>query len=200
MGKKKNKGQKNNNSSLKVDNLDERIIAKEIIYAYEEIERIKRNEEERQKEILKDEWNEILGYKNYPIDESWLKRKGHIFRNDIVGIFRLLFIKSNKVKEMRATFGLMKAGITMVFKCCKWLLYIFSLSILCVSITQKSYLIWGMAVSLAVWMLARLFRIAIFEIDKLTDENMLVAIFSATLSFVTIIIPVITFLINTLLD
>ncbi|MBQ8605001.1 MAG: hypothetical protein IJ410_09205 [Oscillospiraceae bacterium] len=194
----KNKKNKKNTTEKVIDKgfVDEQVLSKAIVKAYFEIEDKKKENEQKLTEKEQKEWLSFLGQEDYPADEKWLLKKWHRYRNDFVGIWRLLFIKAKDVKDMRATFGLISMATALVFRACKWLLYVLSLYVFILSINNKILLIMGTSLSIMIWMIARLFRIAAFEIDKMRDTNMLLTIFSAALTFVTIIIPVITFFLN----
>lgn len=194
----KNKKNKKNTTEKVIDknSVDEQVLSQAIVKAYFEIEDKKKENEQKQSEREQKEWLSFLGQKDYPADKKWFLKKWHRFRNDFVGIWRLLFIKAKDVKDMRATFGLISMATALVFRSCKWLLYALSLYVFILSLNNKILLIMGTSLSIMIWMIARLFRIAALEIDKMRDTNMLLTIFSAALTFVTIIIPVITFFLN----
>lgn len=46
------------------------------------------------------------------------------------------------------------------------------------------------------WMFGRAFRIAIFEIDKIRDDNLLISIFSGCISFVAMVVAIIALFIS----
>ena len=176
--------------------VDEQILSKAIVKAYFEIEDKKKEKEQKLAEKEQKEWLDILGQKYYSENEKGLLKKIHQLRNDIVGTWKSLFIKPQDVRDIHATFGLISMATALVFRVCKWLLYVLSLYVFVLSLKNKILLIMGTSLSIMIWMIARLFRIAAFEIDKMRDAHMLLTIFSAALTFVTIIIPVITFFLN----
>lgn len=196
----KNKKNKKNATEKVTDKgfVDEQILSQAIVKAYFEIEDKKKEKEQKLAEKEQKEWLKVLGQKEYPENEKWFLKIIHLLRNDIVGVWKLMFIKSKDVKNARATFGLISMAISMIFKGCEILLYLLSACVFYFSVTHKLYIIIGIALSIFLFMIARLFRLALFEIDKMKDAEMLLGIFSAVLTSVTVIVPIITFLINKL--
>ena len=50
--------------------------------------------------------------------------------------------------------------------------------------------------ALGVWLFARAFRIAMFEVAKIKDANMLIAVFSGCISFVAVLISIVSLLVS----
>ena len=120
----------------------------------------------------------------------------HKKRNDIVGLVKLLFFKQKDIRDPRATFALMNLATVGVFSICKWILYIVVIAIILGIIQLKVDFFLGITVSFVLWMLARIFRMASFEIEKIRDGNLLIAIFSGALSFVAVAIAIIALFID----
>ena len=120
MGKKnKTKNNKQNASSAMEKTIDEKLLAREIVKAYEEAEYYRNVEREKQEKKEHEEWLKFLNQKEYPLNEKWFLRKYHEFRNDFFGVRKLLFIKKEEVRDVRATFGLMRLAVICVFSLCK---------------------------------------------------------------------------------
>ena len=103
MGKKKRTNNKQNSSSTTMKNIDEKVLAREIIQAYEEFEQKKKFEVEKRERENQKEWNQILGQKEYPENENWFWKNVHKKRNDIVALYKLLFAtvyKGNIIKNL----------------------------------------------------------------------------------------------------
>ncbi|MBQ8816932.1 MAG: hypothetical protein IJZ84_06625, partial [Lachnospiraceae bacterium] len=103
-----------------------------------------------------------------------------------------------KIKDMRATFALMSLTVSGIFALLKWILYIISIALIVLIFAKEISIISGIAWASIVRMLARIFRIAIFEIQEIKDGNLLTAIFSGVLSFVAVIIAIIALFIDEL--
>ena len=194
--KKKTKNNQQNIPSVIEKNLDEKVLAQEIIKAYEEFECKKKAEAEKRERENQKEWNKILGQKEYPEKEKWFWKNIHRKRNDIVALYKLLFFKQKDIRDPRATFVLMSLAIMGVFSICKWILYIFVISIIIGMVQLEIDVLLGGTFGFALWMLARIFRMAAFEVENIRDSNLLIAIFSGTLSFVAVVIAIVTIVID----
>lgn len=196
MGKKKRTNNKQNSSSTTMKNIDEKVLACEIIKAHEEYEHYRQTEKEKEEKKRQEEWLKTLNQKEYPSNEKWIWRKCHQIRNDFFLFKNLLFIKAKDVKDMRATFGLMRLAVIGIFALCKWVLYLCAAS--------RIYGIWnnsievalGCMIAIVLWVFARIFRIASFEIEKIEDGNLIIAIFSGVLSFVAVIIAIVAIIVD----
>lgn len=82
MSKKNKTKNKQNISSVTEKTIDEKLLAREIVKAFEEVERDKNVEKEKQKKKEHKEWLKFLNQKEYPLNEKWFLRKYHAFRND----------------------------------------------------------------------------------------------------------------------
>lgn len=194
--RKTQKKNKQNEPSAKEKNIDEKVLAHEIIKAYEEYELRKNVEREKHEKKRQEEWFKILNQKDCPSNEKWLLRKCYQFRNAFFLFKNLLFIKAKDVRDMRATFGLMRLAVLGIFSSCKWILYLCAASMI--------YGVWNDTIKLAVgciwalifWLFARIFRIASFEIEKIEDGNLIIAIFSGVLSFVAVVIAIVAIIVD----
>ena len=119
MNKKNKAKNKQNISSVMEKTIDEKLLAREIVKAYEEAERYKNAEKEKQEKKEHEEGLKFLNQKEYPLNEKWFLRKYHEFRNDFLGVRKLLFIKKEEVRDVRATFGLLRLAVIGVFSLCK---------------------------------------------------------------------------------
>ena len=197
---KRNKGnnnkQKTTSTATATKNIDEKVFACEIIKAYEEYERGKIIEKEREDKKRQEEWLRILNQKQYPLNEKGILRKYHKVRNDFFLFKNLLFIKAKDVRDMRATFGLMQLAVIGIFSLCKWILYLCAANMI--------YGVWSGTIEIAIgcmlavilWVFARIFRIASFEMEKIDKENLIIAIFSGVLSFVAVVIAIVTIIVD----
>ena len=120
----------------------------------------------------------------------------HHGRNTIVGLYKLLFFKRKDAKDPRATFALMGLATVTIFSMCKLMLYFCAIAFVYGIFKQKIRILPGCFYTFIFWTLARFFRMAAFEVENIRDGNLLIAIFSGALSFVGIVIAVVTLLID----
>ena len=196
MGKKKRTNNTQNASLTTMKNIDERVLAREIIKAHEEYEHYRQTEKEKEEKKRQEEWLETLNQKEYPSNEKWIWRKCHQIRNDFFLFKNLLFIKAKDVKDMRATFGLMRLAVIGIFALCKWVLYLCAASMIYGIWNNSIEIAIGCMIAIVLWVFARIFRIASFEIEKIEDGNLIIAIFSGVLSFVAVIIAIVAIIVD----
>lgn len=196
MGKKKRTNNKQNSSSTTMKNIDEKVLAREIIKAHEEYEHYRQTEKEKEEKKRQEEWLKTLNQKEYPSNEKWIWRKCHQIRNDFFLYKNLLFIKAKDVKDMRATFGLMRLAVIGIFALCKWVLYLCAASMIYGICNNSIEIALGCMIAIVLWVFARIFRIASFEIEKIEDGNLIIAIFSGVLSFVAVVIAIVAIIVD----
>ena len=196
MNKKNKAKNKQNISSVMEKTIDEKLLAREIVKAYEEAEHYKNAEKEKQEKKEHEEWLQFLNQKEYPLNEKWFLRKYHEFRNDFLGVRKLLFIKKEEVRDVRATFGLLRLAVIGVFSLCKWILYVCAAGLIYCVWNHTVELALGTTISIALWVFARMFRIAAFEVEKIQDGNLIIALFSGVLSFVAVVTAIVAIVVN----
>lgn len=196
MGKKKRINNRQNSSSISMKNIDEKVLAREIIKAHEEYEHYRQTEKEKEEKKRQEEWLKTLNQKEYPSNEKWIWRKCHQIRNDFFLFKNLLFIKAKDVKDMRATFGLMRLAVIGIFALCKWVLYLCAASMIYGIWNNSIEIAIGCMIAIVLWVFARIFRIASFEIEKIEDGNLIIAIFSGVLSFVAVVIAIVAIIVD----
>ena len=196
MGKKKRINNRQNSSSISMKNIDEKVLAREIIKAHEEYEHYRQTEKEKEEKRQQEEWLKTLNQKEYPPNEKWIWRKCHQIRNDFFLFKNLLFIKAKDVKDMRATFGLMRLAVIGIFALCKWILYLCASAMVYGVWSKAIELPLGLMIAFVLWVFARIFRIASFEIEKIEDGNLIIAIFSGVLSFVAVVIAIVAIIVD----
>lgn len=200
----KNKKQKKNKNSEKQKNsvssnqiiIDDQMMVDAIVKAYQIIEKQKVENEIELEKNEKREWREIMGQKEYPENEKWYLKRLHIARNNWIAIWNLLFFKSKNARDLRATFSLIQLAVVEIFKLCKWCLYFVSFTIVISALQNGGDSLSNIAIAIVIWAFARLFRIASFEVEKVKDGNLLIALFSGCISFVAMIIAIITIFIE----
>lgn len=148
------------------------------------------------------EWRASLGIKEYPKDAKTHFRRAKQFFNTFGAFFRLSFISKKKIKGDRATTGLLKFFLAIIFDLAKFVLTVWSAllvlsiplqyivdSIPVLSIPQNILVFCFAVVS---FVLSRLFRIASVEIDNIDDKNYLFGVFASITSIVSIIVAIIS--------
>ena len=194
--KKKTKNNQQNIPSVIENGFDEKVLAHEIIRAYEALEYKKKSEAEKREQEKQEEWHKILGKKEYPENEKWFLKTVHRKRNEIVTLYKLLFFKQKDIREPRATFVLMSLATMGIFFICRWMLYILVIPIIIGMFKREINILFGVTISFALWIVGRIFRIASFEIDNIRDNNLLIAIFSGAMSFVAVVIAIVAIIVD----
>lgn len=171
-------------------------LAESIVCATEklDIKKIKAKKEENNAQQA--EWNRILKQKDYPKNEKWLKKKWHEIINEWMAYKELILFKEKNTKDTIATFALIKLATEMMFACIKWSLYIFTIKFIynfIVNPVDNGLLIAFAFITLTI---ARLIRIAVFEIKKMEDANLILNIFSGSISFIALIVAIIAIFIS----
>lgn len=198
----KNKKQKQNNKKKQNSvnsnqiTLEQQMMMDAIVMAYQIIEKQKVETEIELEKNEKKEWQEIMGQKEYPEKEKWYLKRFHIARNNFMSIWNLLFFKSKNVRDLRATFSLIQLAVVYIFKLCKWCLYVISFAVAISAFQNGGEILSNLAIAFAIWAFARLFRIASFEVEKVKDGNLLIALFSGCISFVAMVVAIIAIFIE----
>ena len=186
--KKKERNQADSNEVI----INQKAIIDAIVSAHRIIEEQKLQREVESEKIAKQEWQEIMGQKEYPENEKWLWKHIHVLRNDCVAMWKLFSFNAKNARDLRATFALMTFTLNIIFRLCKWCLYIlaiaFTVSVFLNGVGSLSYL----AIAFLILGLARLCRVASFEVEEIKDGNILIALFSSGISFVALMIAIIT--------
>ena len=197
---KRDKGNKIKKGQVKKANntvqIDEEALARAIVSAYRTILEEKRKDEVAQAEKEQSEWNDILGQISYPEDEKGIVALVHKFRNDIVALGRILFMKECDVRGPRATFAIIAMLTTEFFKWYKWGLYILAAAMFITAFANENITVVGIIYGFFLWLLARIVRMATFEISKLRDGNLLLTIFSGCLSLIAVVIAIVALVVG----
>lgn len=171
-----------------------------IAHAIIEADEIKEEARRKQQETELQEWRAVIGYKKF-ISKCWLWRKLRTFFNRLWCILKICFIPSDKIKGDRSSFALMKLFLQLFFVLAKWILlatslvfvahgiYLFFPQEVTASIVMSNIMI--IFVGVTIFLLSRLFRMAIIEIEKIEDRNYLFGLFASVTSIVSIVIAII---------
>lgn len=174
---------------------DERLV-QAIVRAHELIELRQKEKKQMQDDDTKKAWLEALGQKEYSKDKCVLKNWWNSFANDFRLIWKVIFFKKENANEMRTTLSLISLALVGIFGVCKMGLYIVALLLLLFAISKGVLGIGYAVMALGVWLFARAFRIAMFEVAKIKDANMLIAVFSGCISFVAVLISIVSLLVS----
>lgn len=195
-GQKKQNNQQKQKEITQVNELEESALTQAIVRAYQIIEKNKKEEEARLANQAKKEWQRVIGQKEYPDNEKWFWKKIHAIRNNWNAMWSLFFFKSENVRDIRTTLGLMQLAVIGIFTVCKWCLYFISLAMVYLILINGADVVSHLSFAFVTWMFARVFRIAVFEIEKMKDGNLLIAIFSGCISFAAMVVAIITLLVD----
>lgn len=193
--KSRNEVMKNNNFT----DFDYEKLAMAIVRAHEIYKKSEEDELTNETKQNIREWHKIIGYKDHSENENWIKGKLLSVRNFISIFIHFLLFNKKHVRSDVMTYALLQMATSIIFSACKWILYYVSL--MCAikyvrlhyepsDTIKEIYIIYACVA----FVFARIFRIAVFEIDNMKDKNYLIAIFSATTCFIAMIIAIITYL------
>lgn len=161
---------------------------------------------EKEKEITEQEnqkadaeWKRLLGYKEYDSDKKWPIRIFYELRNDIVLLYHILFFKRENAKYDIATFALLTLSLCAVFALLKVVLYLTTIAFLALVFYSAAkgnfpHGFVSLCFALLSFMIARLVRMAQFEIENMKERGLLIGILSAVTSFVAMVVALLAFL------
>lgn len=199
MSKKDKKNQRstihNYIENINVD-IDYDKLAKAIVIAQNQVDEDKAKEQERQKEERLKEWHKIVHYKECPKNSGKKKTILCGIRNFVWGFYVLMTFKRKNAKNISITFNLLQLVTSIMFSIIKWFLYF--ITFLSVGKVIQGQLVWMICVLESI-IFARFFRVASFEIDNMSDRQYIIAIFSATTSFLALVIAVIALILEVML-
>lgn len=193
--KQNNKKKQNPDNSNQII-IDDQMMTDAIVRAYQIIENQKLEKKIELEKKERGEWQEIMGQKEYPENEKWYLQRLHIARNNFMSIWNLLFFKSKNARDLRATYSLIQLAVVMIFKLCKWCLYFVSFAAVASVFKNGWDNLSNLVIAFVIWAFARMFRIASFEVEKVKDGNLLIALFSGCISFVAMVVAIIAIFIE----
>ena len=167
-----------------------------IVGALLEVEEKKRQKECYCRAKEQSEWRSAIGYKDYS-GTKWYKRWLLQFFNYLWVTIKICFIPKRKVKGSRASSGLLKMLLSVVFTLITISLLILALVIPLQYIVteihalQITQIIYRVIYGIIAFLFSRLFRMASIEIEKIDDSNYLFGLFASVASIVSIVIAVI---------
>jgi hypothetical protein len=151
-------------------------------------------DKERERQVLETEEEkrkrfEALGKKDFSSEKRWIVRKIKELINSISVIFHILFIKRSDAQYLSGTNVLFRGMTLMIFGGAKLGLYALAIYLIVQGIINKEYATYGIWAVAAV-LYAQIFRITQFEIERIKDQEYLVAIFATIISVVSLVVSI----------
>lgn len=200
--KNKNVAPSNNVNIVFPESLSTDEIKNILVDAMLEVENKKAEAQKDKADKYLKEWRESLGIKEYPKDAKIRFHRAKQFFNMFGAFFRLSFISKKKIKGDRATTGLLKFFLAIIFDLAKFALTVWS-ALLVLSIPLQ-YIVDSITIltipqnilvfcfAILSFILSRLFRIASVEIENIDDKNYLFGVFASITSIVSIIVAIVS--------
>jgi cation transport ATPase len=195
---KKKQGNKTRQSNIKKQpiEIDYDKLADAIVKAQNKAKEIELEEQEKLRQEKQKEWQNNLKQKE--ITEKTKCKFLIKIRNFFFGLWQLLFLKRDGIRADKATIALTKLSLSGLFGFLKWALYLFTFIWIIyafISVANTNivfdFKLEFILYSLFAFLLARIIRIAMFEMENMTDREYLFAILSASTSFFALILALI---------
>lgn len=178
-------------------------LAEAIVKANKIIKEDEQNLALKQKEQENKEWNETMGYKIYPEDETGIKKVFHSILNSIVVCWNTFNLNPRKIKDDTVVFLLMQSVVSSFFSVLKIILYLgaalflllFVLSFFPDYAWSISHKILSLVICIFLFIYGKMFRLAALEIDNMTDRQYVVGIFSGLSAFLALIVAIISLIV-----
>ena len=204
MGKQKRKQKQQNCSQQNIivtENFDYQKFADAMFEAQLRANEKANELKEKQFETNDVEWKRIIGYKEYKNDKNWFYKKIHHFRNSIVVLFHMLFFKKNNAKYDVATLAILRLSLTAIFGIFKWFLYLVAIVLVIATFYSFSEKVFRfhmlpLCYSFLSFLIARMIRVAQFEIENMKEREYLISILSAVTSFVAMLLALLALFVS----
>lgn len=150
-------------------------------------EEIKTKELKDQKQKT-EQWQKAIGY----------DKKKPEWRNDLNIFRKLLVIKKKDVVADFANNALLKIAISFLYWLLEYILYFLCIVVVILSIVNYSHVLLAITILLDIlaFTIARIVRVARFEIDNINDKNYLISIISTSVSVFALLVTIATIFIN----
>lgn len=200
--KKKQTKQLNNQTNTQAaivipDNFDYQKFADAMVEAQKRSKEIEKSEEKKEIQRIQAEWEKILGYKNPGHSTNSIVKYFHGLINGLKIFWKIMTIKKDEARFDTATAAILHISIDAMLWIIKVILYIVSIYFAVSSIYSFSdelfisfnyiCLLW----SFIPFILARIVRMAQFEIEQIKDRNYLIGILSSMAAFIAMILAII---------
>lgn len=187
---------KSNNSQYIKTDIDYDKFAEAIVKAHKIIKDTEEKEAQRKKKKEREDWLNIIGYKEINDDWTWYKKKWQSFKNNCSTIKSIITFKAQDAKTPRLSFELIRLLTSMVYGISSFILYIiavfFLLTLIFLAGFDKIYSV----LAIPTLLLARIIRIAELEVENLKDRELLNTIFTANMTFVGVILATVAIIIE----
>lgn len=136
--------------------------------------------ETEQQEAKKKEWQQTLG------------------DNNLKAFFKILFMKKDEAKTLSANITIMKMLLTGIYYIFEFFLYFLIVGFIVVAFLEKTSVLICIAIFFLIMgvLIARIIRIARFEVEHIDDNKYLTTLFSSMLSLLAVIIAVVSVVIT----
>lgn len=179
------------------DDFDYQKFADAMVEAQRRAKEIEKCEAEKEIQEKQAEWEKILGYKEYPVSRPKIVNKFFSCLNGLKVFWKIMVFKKEDAKFDVATVTLLRFSIEAILWLIKVTLY-FVAVILCIasfySFSEKTFIPFNLScllMSFFPFVLARIVRMAQFEIEHIKDRNYLIGILSSTTAFIAMVIAII---------
>lgn len=160
-------------------------------------------DEKKEQAKHREEWYKTIGYTELKGNEKLLLKLWIKIRNFGVIIKTFFLYKKEYAKTDSMTFSLLQMATSGILGIIKLLFYVIGvLFIVALATAVKDEIatmgIWigYILLSFLTFALGKMFKIASFEVENMTDRNLLISIFSAITSFVAMVLAVVAFFVR----
>lgn len=194
--RRENKNAKNLDKEIKEKEIDYEKLAEAIVKAQIKAKEIEEQEAEKQIKEQKEQLNKKIRYKEIDVNDNWFIKILISIRNFFVVLFRLLFFKKrDRMPNANIIFVKLIYKIIMVLM--QWSLYIMTIALIVLPFyltNTKGFelnVLVCIPCAIIAFILARVIRLSIFEIEHIKDNNYMLALFSAITSFIAMVLAII---------
>lgn len=176
--------------------LDYQKLASAIVEAEMRAREYREAERKKEQKKIQEEWNKIINYKEYPLSNSKIVNWLHSVRNGMVVFFKILTLKKEDAKFDVATTSLMRLALNAIFAVIKWVLYILAFLLVASSVysfEQKDFVEFKVVLfiyAVLSFTVARIFRVAQFEVDHIEERDFLTTTLSVATSFFAMVLAI----------
>ena len=152
---------------------------------------IEANSEIKDKELTEqntttEKWHKVIGYNE---NNSELK-------NNFCTFIKLITIKKDEVVSNFANNALLKSAICVLYFLLEYLIYALCILFIVMSFFTHSLFLFSIPIDIFAFIIARIIRLARFEVVSIQDKNYLFSLFSVLMSIIALVVAIITVFIN----
>lgn len=198
---KSNNNFRNTNTNVKSDSkieIDYDKLAMAIVKAHQISAENEKTNSLKQEQKSKQEWNDIIGYKEYPENEKWFLKRIHSIKNNLTIFVKTIFFKKENAKADYITFSLLKMVLSGLVGLIKLIFYIFVVVLLLLTFFRiedthiyLTFKIEYLSYAFGFFIIARILRIAVFEVENMKDRTLLMSILSVLISIIAAILALV---------